>query len=470
MDGVHPNPSGPLRGTKGTAAACGVMTEEQRRVTAAWERFVSGEDSVDGVRAGILLSWYRCRDVHQVDPLQPAAPAAEADTEHSVQQDMLFTRLGGAAGASRSELCPALVSVTDGAGRILASWGPHHDETVLAPGFSWSEACSGTNGMGTALERPGLASVQGAEHWCRDFHQWNCAAIAIRDPVSHAPVAALDVARRGDELPGCATEWLVRTAATFESELRDQAVRNGRRLADAFAEAEPGVSGALLAVDVAGKLVAVNETATALLGAVCSNPAVDPNSRVSPGIPHLAELVEKAVRRARKDSDWRGFANLYAPAGKVPFTVELRPVRISCDPVGVLVVATDSPAGEPLTRVESSRTRSYPPRIPAMRGTRIVLLAPHEIRYAEANSHAVWFVTDQGRLLAATRGIDNVERQLDSSTFLRVHRRYIVNVGRIKEVEPGFKGALTLAMSCGEQEGITVSRRYAARLKCVLGL
>jgi len=223
-------------------------------------------------------------------------------------------------------------------------------------------------------------------------------------------------------------------------------------------------------VDVAGKLVAVNETATALLGAVCSNPAVDPNSRVSPGIPHLAELVEKAVRRARKDADWRGFANLYAPADNEPFTVELRPVRISCDPVGVLVVATDSPAGEPLTRVESSRTRSYPPRIPAMRGTRIVLLAPHEIRYAEANSHAVWFVTDQGRLLAATRGIDNVERQLDSSTFLRVHRRYIVNVSRIKEVEPGFKGSLTLAMSCGEQEGIAVSRRYAARLKCVLGL
>ncbi|HEY4422456.1 MAG TPA: LytTR family transcriptional regulator DNA-binding domain-containing protein [Pseudonocardia sp.] len=446
------------------------MTEEQRRVTAAWERFVSGEETVDGVRAGILLSWYRCRDVHHLDPLQPAAPAAEADTEHSVWQDMLFTRLGGAVGASRSELHPALVTVADGVGRILATWGPHHDETVPAPGFSWSEACSGTNGMATALERPGLASVQGAEHWCRDFHQWNCAAIAIRDPVSHAPVAALDVARCGDELPGCAAEWLMRTAATFESELRDQAVRDGTRLADAFAEAESGVTGALLAVDVAGKLVAVNESATALLGAVCSNPAVDPNSRVSPGIPRLAELVEKAVRRARKDSDWRGFANLYGSAGNEPFTVELRPVRISCAPVGMLVVAADSPVGEPLTRVESSRPRSYPPRIPAMRGTRIVLLAPHEIRYAEANSHAVWFMTDQGRLLAATRGIDNVERQLDSSTFLRVHRRYIVNVSRIKEVEPGFKGSLTLAMSCGEQEGIAVSRRYAARLKCVLGL
>jgi transcriptional regulator of acetoin/glycerol metabolism len=295
MDGVDPKPSGPLHGTKGTAAACGAMTEEQRRVTAAWERFVSGEDAVDGVRAGILLSWYRCRDVHQVDPFQAAAPAAEADTEHSVQQDMLFTRLGGAAGASWSELHPALVSVTDGAGRILASWGPHRDETVLAPGFSWLEACSGTNGMGTALERPGLASVQGAEHWCRDFHQWNCAAIAIRDPVSHAPVAALDVACRGDALPGCAADWLVRTASAFESELRDQAVRNGRRLADAFAEAEPGVTGALLAADVAGKLVAVNETATALLGAVCSRPSIPtPGSR-------RGSLVSPSSSRKRFD-------------------------------------------------------------------------------------------------------------------------------------------------------------------------
>jgi DNA-binding LytR/AlgR family response regulator len=473
MDDVHPKPSGPSPGTNGTAAPCGMMTERQRCVTAAWERFVSGDDAVDGVPPRILLSWYRCRDVHKVDPHQPAAPEAQVDTEHSVQQDMLFTRLGGVAAASRTELHPALVSVTDGAGRILASWGPqgrHCDETCLAPGSGWSERCSGTNGVGTALERPGIASVQGAEHWCRCFHRWNCAGIAVRDPVSRMPVAALNVARWGADLPGCAAEWLRRTATAFESELRDQAVRNGSRLAEAFAEAEPRVPGVLLAVDVAGKLVAANAVACALLGRVSSNPAADPDSRVTPGIPHLAELVGKAVRRARKDADWRGVANLHAPTGEEPFAVELRPVRIACEPVGVLVAAAESPTGEPLTHLESSRTRSYPPRIAAMRGTRIVLLAPHEIRYAEANSHSVWFVTDQGRLRAATRGIDNVERQLDPSTFLRVHRRYIVNVGRIKEIEPGFKGSLTLATSSCEQEGIAVSRRYAARLKCVLGL
>jgi DNA-binding LytR/AlgR family response regulator len=476
MDDVHPRPSGPLRCTKGTAAAFEPTSERRRRVMAAWERFAAGDDAVEGVRPDILLSWYRCRDVHGVDPNLVPAPEAKVDIEHSLQQDVVFTKLGWAAGvaASRVDLHPALISVTDGAGRILASWGPQgclgDDENGLAPGNAWLEPCSGTNGMGTALERPGLASVQGAEHWCRGFHRWNCAGVAVRDPVSQAPVAALNVSRLGDELPGCAADWLLRTAVDVESELREQALRNGRRLAEAFAEAEPGAAGVFMAVDVAGKLVVANEVARALLGAVCPNPAIDPNARVTSGIPNLAELVGKAVRRARKDADWRGFASLCASSTTEELTVELRPVRLSCDAVGVLVVGAENPIGEPLGDVEASRTRSYPPRVPAMRGTRIVLLAPHEIRYAEANSHSVWFVTDQGRLLAATRGIDNVERQLDPSTFLRVHRRYIVNVGRIKEVEPGFKGSLTLATSSGEQEGIAVSRRYAARLKCVLGL
>lgn len=476
MNDAHPQLSGLARGTRGTTCR-GRAPDRQRRVAAAWERFAAGDETVTGVRPSILLSWYRCRDVHKVSPHLAAAPEALVDTEHSLQLDVLFTELGAAAGAAASQggLKRTLVTVTDGAGRILASWGPqgllrHGAETSLAPKFDWSERSSGTNGMGTALERPGLALVEGAEHWCQGFHQWNCAGIAIHDPVSQAPLAALNVSRWGEELPDAAANWLRRTAISFERELREQAVRHARRLLEAFTETQPAVDGVLMAVDVAGKVVIANEAAHALLGVVCPNPAIDPNARLTTAVPELAALVEQAVRRARKEADWTGHVQLAAAAGDELLRAELRPVRLSREPVGMLVVGRDDPAGEPVGDVDPLASRRFPPRIAGVRGTRIVLLAPHEIRYAEADSHAVWFVTDQGRVRAATRGMDNVERQLNPSVFLRVHRRYIVNVGRIKEVEQGFKGALTVSTSSSEHEAIAVSRRHSPQLRRALGL
>jgi DNA-binding LytR/AlgR family response regulator len=475
MNNVEPQLSGRRTGTSGTQGS--QRDPDQRQVAEAWERFAAGDDAVQGVRPSILLSWYRCRDVHKVSPHLRAAPEADVDTDHSLQQDVLFTKLGGAAGAAASQvsLHNTLITVTDGAGRILASWGPqgclrHGTETSLAPTFSWSEPASGTNGMGTALERPGLALVEGAEHWCQGFHEWNCAGIAIRDPVSQAPLAALNVSRWGEQLPDAAAPWLRRTAQGFESELRDQAIHNGKALLQACAELDAKVSGVLVAVDVAGKVIIANETARALLGVVCSIPAIDPNARLTTEVPDLALFVRQAVRRAVKDADWRGIVQLEVPSEDEVLTAELRPVRRAHEVVGILVVGSDHPTGEQLGRdLELRKEKGFPPRIGAIRGTRIVLLSPQEIRYAEADSHAVWLMTDRGRLRAAARGIDNIERQLSPSVFLRVHRRYIVNVGRVKEVEQGFKGALTLTTSSCEHEGIPVSRRHSAQLRRALG-
>jgi hypothetical protein len=476
MDGANPEPNRRPHGTKGT-----MPTPRGNRssaaVTAAWERFVAGDDAVDGVRPSILLSWYRCRDLHKVDPHLGTAPRARGYTEHSSREDVIFTKLGGAAGAAagRGDLQQTLISVTDGAGRVLANFGPrgclrHCDETCLAPGFAWSEPCSGTNGMGTALERPGVATVLGPEHWCAGFHRWNNVGIAIRDPVSQAPLAALNVSRWDADLPDHAGDWVRRTVSLLEAELREHAVLAGRRLAETFSQVEGSVASVLLAVDVAGKVVVANDVARARLGAVCSNPAIDPNARVTSGVPDLPEHVVTAVRRARTNTDWQGVVHLPVSSAGGQIAAELRPVRCDDEPVGMLVVGTENPIGEALGEVGPSPPRSYPPRIPAVREARIVLLAPHEIRYAEANGHEVWLVTDQGRLRAAARGIDNVEHQLNPSIFLRVHRHFIVNVGRIKEVEPGFKGSMTVTTSSTEHEGITVSRRHTARLKRALGL
>ena len=68
-------------------------------------------------------------------------------------------------------------------------------------------------------------------------------------------------------------------------------------------------------------------------------------------------------------------------------------------------------------------------------------------------------------LLRATAA--SIEPQLDPRSFIRVHRRYIVNVDRIVEVQPWFAGDAVLVLRNGAK--LRVSRTYRERLHTRLG-
>ena len=87
----------------------------------------------------------------------------------------------------------------------------------------------------------------------------------------------------------------------------------------------------------------------------------------------------------------------------------------------------------------------------------MVLLRPPEVQFAEADGNDVWLVTEEGRLQAAVRGIDKLEEELAGGEFLRVHRRFLVNLSRVRVVERGQRGELSLIMEGAE-------RRCGARL------
>ena len=106
----------------------------------------------------------------------------------------------------------------------------------------------------------------------------------------------------------------------------------------------------------------------------------------------------------------------------------------------------------------------------AFRQDRWVLLEPAEIRFAEVDHNNIWLMSDQGRLLAATRGLDHLEQQLEGKGFLRVHRRFLVNLNRIREIEQGFKGSLFLHTDTRTHESIPVARRHVADVRLALGL
>src|SRR3954463_15110760 len=103
--------------------------ERYRAVTTARERFLAGDDRVRGVRPEVATSWYRCREQYHVDPglvRAPPAPARdEVSTEHTLEHEVVFANLGGAAAsiAPEVESLGGVVTVTDGVGRILTIQG-----------------------------------------------------------------------------------------------------------------------------------------------------------------------------------------------------------------------------------------------------------------------------------------------------------------------------------------------------------
>jgi sigma-54 dependent transcriptional regulator, acetoin dehydrogenase operon transcriptional activator AcoR len=479
MNGAKQQTNGDLLPTSGT-----VLDGSVRKMTNdARERFAAGADSVPGVRPEILMSWYRCREEYRVDPSLDRAPAAAGASAHSIEHDVMFAELGclAASAAHEVEDVDGLVAVADSEGRILASWGSRRvldlaAENNLAPWSAWSEWASGTNGMGTALESHRPVMVSGPEHWCQGFHRWTCAGVAVRDVVTGDPLAVLNVSCWKTSLPDAVMQWLREAAADAQSKLRQRAHHSGTLLAAAFADARVPPGMALTAVDLAGKVVLANSEAATLMGTPADTPAYAPVTRWTPQLPAVPRLARHITACARQDPDWSGSTQLYVPFLNSAVPVSARPVFSGTQVIGALL-AFGSPDGQPIFGIPASdlltgaeHPRAVPSRVIAQRENRWVLLDPREIRFAEADRNKVWLVTDQGRLPAATRGLDHLERQLADKGFLRVHRRFLVNLGRIREIEQGFKGTLFVTTDMHAHETVPVARRHAPSLRQALGL
>ncbi|RRO17986.1 DNA-binding protein [Saccharopolyspora rhizosphaerae] len=469
----------PLEITSGTPGGESLTTATSS-VAQAWETFATGGDVTSDVRPDILASWYRCRDQYEVDPaLDVAPPAPGHHDDQGPDSDVLFTQLGGlGALAGRDvELDGGVVAVTDGTGRILGTWGDpsarrRAEMSNMAPWSSWSEQCTGTNGMGTSFEVSGPVTVTGAEHWCEGFHQWACAGIAIRDVVTGSAIASINISRWGATLSGHVPVWLQKAATSVEQEIHRRALGEATQVVNAFTQERTDSSGPLVALDRGGQVVAANDAAMSLLrlpaDAPASRGAVDPAERYRPDIPELAEVVRWAATRAAQDPQWSGYAQLGVSAeGAMPAT--LRPI-VDANRVVGLLCAFGLQEGEPHGRAGEGSAVPMPPRVIGIRNDRLVLLAPSEIRYAEADRNTVWLSTDRGRILAATRGLDHVDRSLTRHGFRRVHRRFLVNLRRVAEVERGTKGELFLITDPRVPELVPVSRRHAPEVRRLLGV
>jgi two-component system LytT family response regulator len=89
------------------------------------------------------------------------------------------------------------------------------------------------------------------------------------------------------------------------------------------------------------------------------------------------------------------------------------------------------------------------------------------IDYIEADGNYVRVhLGKESRLVREKMNV--VEQRLDAAVFLRVHRSYIVNVGRVKEIFPMARGEYRILLQDGVTQ-IPLSRGYRQRLEFQLG-
>jgi len=446
-------------------------------VLAAWERFVQGEDQVPGVRPVVAISWHRCREQYRVDPHLREAPVAVAEFDHTPEHDVVFAELGFRAASVAQEVgnLGGVVTVTDATGRILAEWGDHATlaratDSNLAPWFCWSECAAGTNAMGTALEAHGPVPIRGAEHWCQAFHNWACVGLAVRDVVTREPIAVLNISRWRSQLPASAGGWLANAVTKTQGTLKRRARDSGAELVAAYTQARARSSAALAAVDTAGKVVIADDTASVLLGVPASTPAVDPTLRWNPGLPELIAAARYASGQAARNPGWVGSTQIFPHLADEPTSISIRPVFSSGHLIGNLISFGASDGAQVPQPEGSGPPRVQPRRLVATRDNRMVLLRLPEVSFAESEGNDVWLSTDQGRLRAASQSLDKLDLELADVGFLRVHRRYVVNLGRIREIERGLKGELSLVMDDRTNAMVPVSRRNAPAVRRALDI
>ncbi|OZM75392.1 DNA-binding protein [Pseudonocardia sp. MH-G8] len=441
----------------------------------AWERFAGGEDDLSGVRPEIAISWHRCRDQYGVDPRLAKAPAAVAEVDHALEHDVVIAELGFRAAAMAHEVgtVGGIVTIADATGRVLAQWGDEGTRAVaaeanLAQWFCWAEGAAGTNGMGTALMSYTPVLIRGAEHWCQAFHDWTCAAVAIRDVVTRKPVAVLNISCWRGELPGTTNAWLSNAATTTQRILRQRAKDDGTELIAAFNHTRSGSTAPLAAVDPAGRVVLADDTAGVLLGVPGSTPAPDAAVRWKAELPEFIKAAKYAAEQAARNPDWAGSTQIRTRLANEPTSISFRPVFLAGHLVGNIVSFGVSD-GDPLhARGEDLPTRPQPRRMVALRGSRLVLLRLPEVCFAQSEGNDVWLCTDEGMLRSASPGLDRLDAELGDSGFLRVHRQYVVNLSRVREVDRRDKGELVLVMDDRDQTMVPVSRRNTQTVRRAL--
>ncbi|MBV9223928.1 MAG: response regulator transcription factor [Acidobacteriaceae bacterium] len=99
---------------------------------------------------------------------------------------------------------------------------------------------------------------------------------------------------------------------------------------------------------------------------------------------------------------------------------------------------------------------------------RNMIVDAQDLVYATIDDGLITVVTSHFEGQSNYRTIEELQSNLDPNLFWRVHRSFLVNINKIKEVIPWFKSSFQLKMDDKKQTEIPVSRIQTKRLRALL--
>jgi two-component system response regulator LytT len=130
--------------------------------------------------------------------------------------------------------------------------------------------------------------------------------------------------------------------------------------------------------------------------------------------------------------------------------------------------ATEAPAGNggaPKAAPPAPRTKLL-----VRANNRNFIVDANDVIYATIDDGLITLVTTSLEGHSNYRTVEDLQANLDREMFWRVHRSYLVNINRIKEVVPWFKSSYQLRMDDKKHTEIPVSRVQTKRLRELLKL
>lgn len=125
---------------------------------------------------------------------------------------------------------------------------------------------------------------------------------------------------------------------------------------------------------------------------------------------------------------------------------------------------------EPAPTAPSAPPAPLPSKILLKAGGRHLIVDTADIVYATIEEGLITVVTTSITGQSNYKTIEELQSSLDPGAFWRVHRSFLVNINRIREVVPWFKSSYQLRMDDRKQTEIPVSRVQTKRLRAMFKL
>jgi two-component system, LytTR family, response regulator LytT len=134
------------------------------------------------------------------------------------------------------------------------------------------------------------------------------------------------------------------------------------------------------------------------------------------------------------------------------------------------VLETDATTSDRLeqlmSQLESTKQASAPPvKLLVNSHSRMLLVDSEEVIFATVDDGRTTIVARDLEGSVNYRTLDDLEAALDSESFWRPHRSYLVNIHYIQEVVPWFKGTFMLKMNDKKHTQVPVGRSQQKRMR-----